>query len=168
MKRVPYPGATSILSLPEKLARKPGLLPKNIRLLEDENTQEAQVRILSRAKLVVLPILTSNMAASGLSVGLNAMGLGKCVITTEGPAFSGICSNEVLFVPPGDPVALAEMIRRAWEDDELRRVTATRAHEYALKSGGRDELYQRIIDAIGFWHQSRIGVSVMRRFNEAR
>lgn len=155
MKWVPYPGATSPLSLPEKLLERRNQWPENLRLLEDENTPEAQVRILSSAKLVILPILRSNVAASGLSVCFNAMGLGKCVIGSEGPAFTDMFSDQVLLVPPGDAKALAEMIRRAWEDDELRRTTAKRGYEYAVKAGGRDELYQRVIDALGQWLQSR-------------
>ncbi len=167
MKCVPYPGATSLLSLPEKLARRPDLLPKNVRLLEDENTQNAQVRIIGGAKLVVLPILKSNMAASGLSIGLNAMGLGKCVIGSEGPAFTGIFSDELLLVPAGDPGALAEMIRLAWEDDELRRATAMRAYEYALKAGGRDELFQRVIDSAALWYQRQLIPQGAQILNEA-
>ena len=153
MRHVPYPAATSPLSLPKRLI---GQLPKNVRLIEDENTQEAQIRILSRAKLVVLPILKTNIAASGLSVCFNAMGLGKCVIGSEGPAFTGMFSNdEMLLVPPGDPVALAQTIRRAWEGDEFRHATAMRAHRHVMQTGGRDALYQRIIDAVGRWHQRR-------------
>ena len=167
MKLVPYPGVTSILSLPEKFAQRPDLLPNNVRLLEDENTEEAQVRILGRAKVVVLPILKSNIAASGLSIGLNAMALGKCVIGSEGPAFTGIFSDELLLVPAGDPAALAEMICRAWEDDELRRATAMRAHEYALKAGGRDALFQRVIDAAAVWYQRQPIPRGVQTLNEA-
>lgn len=155
MKRVPYPGATSVLSVPEKLARQPGLLPSNVRLLDDEDTQEAQARIIGNAKVVVLPILKTNMAASGLSIGLNAMALGKCVIGSEGTAFSGIFKDELLLVPPGDPEALAAMIRRAWEDDQLRRATAISGHRYAVNAGGRDDVYQRVIDATALWYQRR-------------
>lgn len=166
MKRVPYPGATSALSLPKKLARRPGLLPKNVRLLADEDTQESQVRIIGGAKLLVLPILKSNVAASGLSIGLNAMALGKCVIGSEGPAFTGIFSEEMLQVPPGDPDALAATIRRAWEDDELRRRTGMRAHQYAAKAGGRDDIYQRVIDATALWYTQQVLPRGMQPLNE--
>jgi glycosyltransferase involved in cell wall biosynthesis len=100
---------------------------------------------------VALPILKSNIAASGLSTCFNAMALGKCVIGTEGPGFTDIFTDEVLTVPAGDPAALAAMIRKAWENDALREETAMRGHQYVRKAGGRDDLYRRIIDAVGEW-----------------
>lgn len=126
-------------------------LPKGVRVLADDGTEENLVRILSGAKLVVLPILKKNIAASGISTALNAMLLGKCVIASEGPGISDVFSEEVLTAPPEDPLALAEIIARAWKDDDLRAKTAAAGYRYALGLGGEPELYQRIIDQVVRW-----------------
>ncbi len=43
---------------------------------------------------------------------------------------------------------MAEMIRRAWDDSDLRRATAAAGRRFALQAGAEPELYQRIIDEI--------------------
>jgi glycosyltransferase involved in cell wall biosynthesis len=88
------------------------------------------------------------MAASGISTALNAMLLGKCVIGSEGPGISDVFSDELLTVPPEDPLALAEIIERAWTNEDLRTKTATAGNRHALSLGGEPELYQRIIDQV--------------------
>ncbi len=127
-------------------------LPSAVRVLDDDGTEDNLVRVLSGARLVVLPILKSNIAASGISTALNAMLLGKCVIASEGPGISDVFSSEVLTVPPEDPATLAEMIRRAWIDGELRSRTAAAGRRCALSFGGEPELYQRIIDKVVSWY----------------
>ena len=130
-----------------KFSRPLDALPENVRVLEDDGSEAAQLRILGDAKLVVLPILKSSMVASGISTCLNAMMLGKCVIGSEGPGMTDIFTQgEILAVPPEDPIALREMIGRAWDDQVLRDSTAAAGHAYAVKAGGERELYQRIID----------------------
>jgi hypothetical protein len=62
-----------------------------------------------------------------------------------------VFSEEVLTVPPEDPLALAETIARAWKDDDLRAKTAAAGYRYALSLGGEPELYQRIIDQVVRW-----------------
>jgi glycosyltransferase involved in cell wall biosynthesis len=91
------------------------------------------------------------MVASGISTALNVMILGKCVIGSEGPGMSDIFSDEVLMVHPEDAGALADVIRRAWEDDGLRSRTAANGFRYARQAGGEPELYQRIIDQVAAW-----------------
>ena len=53
------------------------------------------------------------------------------------------------FVPPEDPPALAAMIRRAWEDDALRKSTAARGCQYATSLGGEQDLYRNILNHLG-------------------
>jgi glycosyltransferase involved in cell wall biosynthesis len=123
-------------------------LPSNVRILDDNRTEESEIRILQNAKLVVLPILAKNLVASGISTCLNAMFLEKCVIGSEGPGMSDIFTSEVLTFPPEDPQRMAETIRRVWEDPALRRTTAAAGRCFALQAGAEPELYQRIIDEI--------------------
>jgi glycosyltransferase involved in cell wall biosynthesis len=159
MEKLPYPAAIAQPE-PEELRRHSArftrsldALPKNVRVLEDDGSEAAQIRILGDAKLVVLPILKASIVASGISTCLNAMMLGKCVIGSEGPGMTDIFTRgEILAVPPEDPVALREMIRRAWEYQALRDSTAAAGHAYALEAGGERELYQRIIDQLVAWY----------------
>ena len=157
---LPYPAAIAkpdVLQLRahgSRFTRPIDQLPANVRILDDDGTPEAQIRMLSEAKIVVLPVLKRSMLAS-ISVSLNAMLLGKCVIGSEGPGMSDIFSGKALFVPAEDPLALAEMIRRAWDDDALRRSTANAGREYALGLGGEPELFQRIIDQAVLWYRGQ-------------
>jgi glycosyltransferase involved in cell wall biosynthesis len=145
MERLPYPAAIARPD-PEQLR---GNGARFTRLLEDDGSEMAQIRILGGARLVVLPILPGSLCASGISTCLNAMRLGKCVIGSEGPGMLDVFDNgELLAVPPADPVALAEMIRRAWEDDALRTGVASAGCAYAVRAGGEQELYARLIDQV--------------------
>lgn len=161
MERLPFPGAIAKVD-PEQLrahharfTRSHDSLPGNVRILEDDGSEEAQIRILGGAKLVVLPILKASLVASGISTCLNAMQLGKCVIGSDGPGMSDIFGQEIIAVPPEEPEALAAAIRRAWEDDDLRLRTAQAGRAYALKAGGEQDLYQRMIDRILLWYRVR-------------
>ena len=161
VERLPYPAAITRPD-PALLARHGGRftrdaarLPENVRLLEDDGSDESLMRIVKGAKLVVLPVLKSSMVASGISTALNAMILGKCVIGSEGPGMSDIFTGEVLVAPPEDAAALSEVIRRAWEDDNLRSRTAANGFEYARQAGGEPELYQRVIDQLAAWYTDR-------------
>ena len=138
-----------------RFTRPPGGLPPNVRILDDDGSEPSQIRILGNAKIVVLPILKASLVASGISTCLNAMQLGKCVIGSEGPGMSDIFQDEIIAVPPEDPVALAAAIKRAWEDEVLRSRTGHAGHLYALKAGGETELYQRIINCTVLWYRRR-------------
>lgn len=155
--QLPYPAAIprpdpALLALNGgRLTRPWNALPRNIQVLEDDGTERSLLRILQAAKLVVIPVLKTSMAASGISTALNAMILGKCVIGSDGPGMSDIFTQEVLVAPPENPTALAAVIRRAWEDDALRESTAQAGLCYARRVGGEPQLYQRIIDQVCAW-----------------
>jgi glycosyltransferase involved in cell wall biosynthesis len=123
-------------------------IPANVRVLDDDRTEESEIRILCGARLVVLPILAKSLVASGISTCLNAMFLGKCVIGSEGPGMSDLFTSEVLTFPPEDPQRMSEAIRRAWDDSALRLATAAAGRRFALQAGAEPELYQRIIDEV--------------------
>ena len=77
------------------------------------------------------------------------MALRKCVIITEGPATRGLLKEEAIVVPPANPVALADAIRRAWEDDDLRQQTADAGRRYADRVGGESRLLSNIVNVCG-------------------
>ena len=159
VESLPFPAAIAQPNVRElaahgaRFTRPLSRLPPNVSILPDDNSTEAQLRLLGGAKLVVLPILKKTLVASGISTCLNAMLLGKCVIASEGPGTADVFGRELLVVPPEDPAALARMIRRAWEDDELRRSTAEAGREAARALGGEAELYQRMVERVVEWHR---------------
>ena len=127
-------------------------VPDNLTILQDSGNREDLLRNMARARIVVIPIQPGSLCASGISTCLDAMYLGKCVITTEGPGASDLLKDQAILVPSADVLALREAIRRAWEDDGLRRRTARSGQQYALSLGGETEMLQRIfkqsIDAL--------------------
>jgi glycosyltransferase involved in cell wall biosynthesis len=130
-------------------------VPANVRILPDHGTQESLVRILLGAKLVVLPILRSSLCAAGIGIYLNSMLLGKCVLLSRGPGASDVLTDQALLFEPEDASALTSVIRRAWEEDGLRRRTAAAGHAYALSLGGEPELYERILTKTLHWYAHR-------------
>ena len=122
-------------------------LPPNVRMVEDDGSVQSLIRIIEKAKVVVLPTLASRIAPSGIGTYLNAMLMGKCVIASHGVATTDVLlEGEALLTPPEDPDALAEMIRRVWEDKELRERTAEAGRKYSEACGGEPELRQRVLD----------------------
>lgn len=163
VERIPYPAAIAAPDLSHlaahgaRFTRPLDRLPANLRLLPDDHTAEAQVQMLRGARIVALPVLKSSIVASGISTCLNAMLFGRCVVGSEGPGMSDIFQDEVLTCPPENPSALADTLRRAWEDDKLRNRTAEAGYRYAQSLGGEPELYQRIIDRVSQWLQNEAG-----------
>lgn len=154
METLPYPGAISdpdrekLKAHGARFTRSLEQLPTNVRVLPDEGGEQAQIRILQGARLVVLPIVSTSIVASGISTALNAMLLRKCVIGTEGPGMGDVFGKAVLTVPPEDPISLAAVIRKAWEEQDVRAAAAAAGQTYALALGGKDDLYQRIVDQV--------------------
>jgi glycosyltransferase involved in cell wall biosynthesis len=154
MEQLPYPAAIAQPDVQQlrahggRFSRSLEQLPANVRVLQDDGGEEAQIRILQGARFLVLPITAQSIAASGISTALNAMLLGKCVIGSEGPGMADVFGDAVLTVRPEDAAELAAAIRNVWEDGTLREKTAKAGTAYALQLGGEAELYQRIIDEV--------------------
>lgn len=120
-------------------------LPANVEVMPDEGGEAAQIRFLSGAKLVVLPLIPDRIKASGVSVCLNAMLLGKCVVTSEGPGTSDVLNGEAALTPPGNVEALVEAIAGLWAKDDERRAIAARGRAYALACGTEADSHRRIL-----------------------
>lgn len=76
--------------------------------------------MVAGARLVVLPSLTDNLP----NTMLEAMTLGRPVLGTIGTSMDEVIEHEVsgFLVPPGDPAALAEGIRSAWNHPALEAI----------------------------------------------
>ena len=88
------------------------------RLIVMENLPHSQLYpVIAGAQLVVLPSLIDNLP----NTCLEAMGLGKVVIGTNGTSFDELISDGVngFLVPPDNPQALADKMIAAWTDQRL-------------------------------------------------
>jgi glycosyltransferase involved in cell wall biosynthesis len=88
------------------------------RVMIMENLPHSQLYpVIAGARLVVLPSLIDNLP----NTCLEAMGLGKVVIGTDGTSFEELITNDVngFLVPPDNPQALADKMIAAWTDERL-------------------------------------------------
>jgi len=86
--------------------------------------------VIAGAQLVVLPSLIDNLP----NACLEAMGLGKVVIGTEGTSFEELIIDGVngFLVPPGNPEALADKMIAAWTNERVAEMSAA-AKEKAME-----------------------------------
>ena len=123
-------------------------VPSNLKI-EQNVGEKSWLEYIARAKIVVVPLLPGSGYAPGLSLYLMAMAMKKCVIITEGLSTRGILSHQAIIVPPKDPMALAEAIRRVWNDAELRERVAVAGQCYASGLSGEARLLGDILNICG-------------------
>lgn len=93
------------------------------RLMIMENLPHSRLYpVIAGARLVVLPSLLDNLP----NACLEAMGLGKVVIGTDGASFDELITDGVngFLVPPGNPQALADKMIAAWTDERLAAMSS--------------------------------------------
>lgn len=152
MKQVGYPGF--LLYEDTGLMKGAGTefdfrdVPSNLKI-EKNVGEKSWLEYIARAKIVVIPLLPGCGYAPGLSLYLMAMAMKKCVIITEGLSTRGMLTNQAIIVPPEDPMALAEAIRRVWNDAELRERVAAAGQRYASGLGGEARLLGDILNICG-------------------
>ena len=149
---LPYP--VRIVTMAERVITGHGsslderTLPPNVEVVRHDGS-DSFLDHIAGARMAVLPIKRENISASGIGVYLASMALGKCVITSEGPAVNGVVPpGAAVIVPPEDPDRLREAIVHAWSDDEFRERTAAAGRAYALGLGGEERLCQSVLDVL--------------------
>jgi glycosyltransferase involved in cell wall biosynthesis len=153
MRQVNYPGI--LLYQDPAVLREHGTdldlnnLPDNLRPQLSVDSDGRFEDLVRGAKLVVLPIADGCISAAGIGSYLLAMAFRRCVIISDGPATRGLLTDEAIIVPPADARALAEGIRRAWEDDALRERVAKAGHRYAEQMGVEGRLHSDVVDLCG-------------------
>jgi glycosyltransferase involved in cell wall biosynthesis len=161
MQGLPFPGAIpapdmgALREHESRFTRPLDRLPANIRILDDDGSQESMIRAIEAAKIVALPMLSSTLAASGISVYLNAMLLGRPVVISSGPGVSDLLTDQAVMVPPEDAASLRDAIARVWADDALRARLIHSGREYALSLGGEPELRARVRESALAWLRGR-------------
>jgi glycosyltransferase involved in cell wall biosynthesis len=122
-----------------------GNLPPNLRVALHEGDELATfLQFIAGAKLVVIPRFKDDIASTGISTYLMAMGLGKCVILSRGPGAEDLLKDEALLVEPENVAALAKAIRVMWEDDSRRKQIAAAGKRYADQCQGSRRLAQDV------------------------
>ncbi|MEP6933472.1 MAG: glycosyltransferase, partial [Nitrospirota bacterium] len=111
--------------------------------------EKSWLEYIARAKIVVVPLLPRSGYAPGLSLYLMAMAMKKCVIITEGLSTRGMITNQAIIVPPENPMAMAEAIRRVWNNAELRGQVAADGQRYASGLAGEGRLLSDILNICG-------------------
>ena len=124
-------------------------LPPNVRLVVDESDSiEPYLDFIAGARLVVIPRFKGDIAPTGISTYLVAMGLGRCVVISAGPGAEDVLRDgEAVVVPPEDAESLAEQIGRLWQDARARSETAARGRAYAEEARGEERLLADILRA---------------------
>ena len=69
---IPPPNFVQFRKHATRFSRPLNALPKNVRILEDDGSVESLIRIVEEARLIVLPIMSSRIAPSGIGTYLNA------------------------------------------------------------------------------------------------
>jgi glycosyltransferase involved in cell wall biosynthesis len=136
-------------------------LPSNVEVVQHDGSPDEWLEYISCCKLLVVPVTDICIYAEGVSTYLQAMALGKCVVTT---LFEGtrdiIDSGEALLVPRGDVNALRATIVKAWEDDEFRTSIARAGKAYADQLDGETKYHATVVGLVQrFLAASSVGAS---------
>jgi glycosyltransferase involved in cell wall biosynthesis len=90
-----------------------------------ENESPELQELYASSRIFVLPSVAENFPV----VLLEAMSAGNAIVTTEGTGCAEVVGDAALLVPPGDPVALREALRRLAADPDLCAALGRRAQE---------------------------------------
>lgn len=126
--------------------------PSNVQVFT-EIPRDTYLEKLRRCRLVALPLLNTERA-TGQVVMLEAMAMGKPVITTRSPGtVDHIADGENgILIEPGDADALAREIERLWDDPTLRQRLGEAAVQTMIESASADRHATAKLHAIKALH----------------
>jgi glycosyltransferase involved in cell wall biosynthesis len=108
-------------------------LPSNVEIVRHDGERKSFLEHITGASLVVLPVLKGNISATGISVYLSSMALGKCVIISSGPTVDDVVPfDAAITVPPENIAALTSAIKTTLDDQDLREKMAAEGKAYAI------------------------------------
>jgi glycosyltransferase involved in cell wall biosynthesis len=123
--------------------------PPNVDIFYNDIDVDFFLKLMSGARLIVLPIIKEAGIQAGIAVYLAAMALRKCVIISEAPGVSDVLlDRQAHIVPSGDALALRDAIQTLWQDEQMRQQYADAGYHYAMGLGGDDELRRSILRAV--------------------
>ena len=130
-------------------------LPPNLRLdYHTDGKEETYLGYHENARIVCLPRYKWDIASTGISSYLCAMGLGKCVVISRGPGAEDLLleNESAVFFEPENAEDLARVLKDAWERHEHRRRIAANGARYAKSLAGEERLLEDILAALGLPH----------------
>ncbi len=124
--------------------------PKNITIKEHSDGLESTfLATIEKASLLIIPRFKQDIASTGISTMLCAMGLKTPVIISSGPGTEDILPKGAAeIVAPEDPVALASAITSLWTNTEGREQLSTTAYQYASLLEGDARLLRDILKEV--------------------
>lgn len=113
-------------------------------------------QLYARSALAVVPI-QQNHYQTGIATILEMMAMGKCVIAsrTHGQTDTIVDGVTGIYVPPGEPVALRQAIRRMLDNPQQAAEIGQAARRFVEQSAGLDSFVERIVAAIRSGHAAR-------------
>jgi glycosyltransferase involved in cell wall biosynthesis len=135
-------------------------LPGNLRLIVHNDGRHATfLEWIRNAKIVVIPRFRSDIASTGISTYLNAMAATRCVIISRGPGVEDVLAlQQAIAVDPENPDQLAEAIKLAWNDADVRRRVALAGRAYAAQLEGVERLWADVLRIVQEEHNRRVRV----------
>lgn len=112
--------------------------------------------LYARSALAVVPIL-QNHYQTGIATILEMMAMGKCIIATRTHGQTDTIVDGVtgIYVPPSDPVALRQAIRRMLDDPARAAEIGQAARRFVEEKAGLDRFVARIVAAVHTGHAAR-------------
>lgn len=112
--------------------------------------------LYARSALAVVPIL-QNHYQTGIATILEMMAMGKCIIATRTHGQTDTIVDGVtgIYVPPSDPVALREAIRRMLDNPAQAAEIGQAARRFVEEKAGLDRFVERIVSSVRGGHAAR-------------
>lgn len=126
-------------------------LPENLKVeFHTDGREETYLGYFEKARVLCLPRFGWDIASSGISAYLCAMGLGKCVVISKGPGAEDVLSDgeAAVFFEPGNVEGLARALAKVWVDDVYRRRIALNGTRYAESLEGEPRLLNDILKSL--------------------
>jgi glycosyltransferase involved in cell wall biosynthesis len=113
-------------------------------------------QLYARSALAVVPIL-QNHYQTGIATILEMMAMGKCVIATRTHGQTDTIVDGVtgIYVPPSDPSALQQAIRRMLDNPAQAAEMGQAARRFVEEKAGLDRFVARIVTAVHTGHAAR-------------
>ena len=130
--------------------------PPNLRVEFHTDGEEATyLGYFENARIVCLPRFKWDIASSGISGYLCAMGLGRCVAISRGPGAEDVLgeSEAAAFFDPGNSEELARVLETLWNQPDLRQRIAANGAKYAAALQGEERLLRDILKALPRSHR---------------
>ena len=105
--------------------------------------------LYARSRFVVVPVLPS-VSDNGISTVMEAMAMGRAVISTETAGRADILQHGVncLLVPPQDVGALRSAIERLWNEPDLCARLGANARRAVVEAHGLDQWLSHMLAAV--------------------